>query len=109
MAKGTIKLTPEMLARSEHHYANSPGNRKMRDAIVAYAHAQGGLTLEFWKRKRGQWFGGVAIELPETIAEELNVSISELDKVWFDTWAAVGPELDADPDYQALYAKRNPG
>lgn len=102
MAKGTIQLTPEQLARSDAHYARSPGNRKMRDAIVEYASEQGGLTLEFWRRKRGHWFGGSVIVLTETIAEELDVPMSELDRVWFETWDAVEPTLNADPDYRAL-------
>lgn len=77
----------------------------MRDMIVEHAYAKGGLTLGFWERKRGQWFGKPVVVLTETIAEELKVSVSDLDKVWFDTWDAVGPRLDADPDFKALYPK----
>lgn len=101
---GIIEFTPDDLARWEAHYARNPGHRKMRDLVVSYARSRGGLTLQFWELKTGQWFGKPLMMRTDRIAEKLGVPHSELEKVLAETFAWVGPRLDADPDYQELNA-----
>lgn len=98
LENGIIRLGPEAMARWARHFATHPADRKMRDLIVEYATERGGLTLEFWKRKYGNWFGDPIIMLPERIAQELDVPVSELDRIWAETCAWVRPRLDADPE-----------
>ena len=105
LENGEIHLEPSAMARWERYFANTPGHRKMRDLIVEYATAQGGVTLEYWKRSNGHYFGDPLMQLPETIAEQLNLAVSELDKIIAATWAWVWPRLSADPDYMELDAR----
>lgn len=93
---GTIYLTQEQMARFERHFSETPRFRMMRDLILEYTGAQGGLTLEFWRSSQGIFFGEPVLRTMAAVAERLDVPVSELHTVWNETWDWVRPQLDAD-------------
>jgi len=103
---GITYHTPEELARWEESLRLNPDHAVTRALVVRYARETGGLTLEYWRRLVGPWFGEPQLMPPKRVGEVLGVSLSELEQVHQATWAWVEPRRDRDPQYQHFRARR---
>lgn len=108
MTDGIIHLGEDEMRRFEESWARNPGLGRMRDLIVSYARSEGGLTLAYWERDAGHYFGKPIIMRSDRIAEELGVAVSELERISAETWAWVKPRLEADPDFQETMRSADP-
>jgi hypothetical protein len=108
MTDGITHLGEDEMRRFEQSWAQNPGLGKMRHLIVSYARSQGGLTLAYWERDAGHYFGKPIIMRTDRITEELGVEVSELERISKETWAWVKPRLDADPDFQETMRSADP-
>jgi hypothetical protein len=102
MPNGRIKLSSRQLHAWHEVDRLVPGWALQSRLISQYAHDRGGLTLAFWRLRRGPIFGQDTVLSIERCAQELRVPVSDLVKIATDTQAWVRPRLERDRRWREL-------
>ena len=82
-------LTREQLAEFEAEFARRPDRQRWRELVVEEATRRGGLTLAFWRRFRGVYWGEPAFMSLEECSKELRVPVSDLTELGDDVLKTV--------------------
>lgn len=95
-----IQHTPKEIRQWQKELDKRPASKKWSELMVAYARAQGGLTLEYWRLSSGPDFGEPQMMSSDEIASRLDVPVSDLHLIYRATMEAIVPVWHASPEYQ---------